>query len=357
MAAKLMIMPSGRSRYLKDNNMKIIFYSLIVVAVFMVISNYYMFSFMHAMKQVLMIVLALIATRETEILYYSMYFDTDRGQAKELITKSYPLMTALIYVLLIPIGTPLWLVVVGAVLATFLGKLMFGGFHHMVFHSSLVGVLFVTLGWTGLATSADLINSFDSFILELLFDNDFFNVTLGLGNVFDPGSSLSALKALTEGTPYNFIDVFLGLTPGIIGNGVVLVLVFAFLLFKKAINWILPSVLLVTFFITALVVGLINGDDFMFPLYQLFSGSLLFVVIFITTDPITTPIPTSAKIVYGVIAGALAVFIRIGGTYEEGIIFAVLFMSMLTPLLNVEMKPKVKDKIPKKAVNTEKAGA
>ena len=137
----------------------------------------------------------------------------------------------------------------------------------------------------------------------------------------------------------------------------VLVLVFAFLLFKKAVNWILPSVLLVTFFVTALIVGLINGQDLMYPLYHLFSGSLLFVVIFITTDPITTPIPTSAKIVYGVIAGALAVFIRIGGTYEEGIIFAVLFMSMLTPLLNVEMKPKIKDKTPKKVVNAEKAGA
>lgn len=349
MAKRLMIMPSGRSRYIKHDNMKYLFYSLIVVAVVMVFSNYYMFSFMHAVKQVLMIGLSIIATREVEILYYSMKENIDRKTSKELIEKSYPYITALIYALLIPIGTPIWLVVIGAVMATFLGKLMFGGYHHMVFHTSLVGFLFVTLGWTGLATSAEFINSFGNNMLEILFDNDFFNVTLGLKNLFDP-SAVSALNAVMEGNGYDLLDVTLGLVPGVVGSGILLILVFAFLVYKKTINWVTPTVLIGSFVLTSLIVGLVNGEESTYFLYQLFSGSLLFVAVFVTTDPITTPVPLAGKIVYGVIAGALAVFIRIGGKYEEGIIFAVLFMSMLTPMLNVELKKKVKKKeiMPKK---------
>ena len=358
MAAKLMIMPSARTRYVKDENMKLIYYSLIVVAVFMVLSNFYMYSFMHMIKQIIMIVLSVWITRETEILFYTLDKDITRGQSKELIAKSYYKVTALIYVLLIPIGTPLWLVVIGAIMATFLGKLMFGGFHHMVFYAPLVGYLFVTLGWTGLAVNADFVNSFDTFLLRLMFDNEFFNQTLSIGNMFDP-YTLTSLELLFEGTPYKFINVFLGLTPGIVGNGVVLVLVFAFLLFKKAINWILPTVLLASFLMTALIIGLVNGQDLMFPLHHVFSGAFLFIMIFAASDPITTPIPTAGKIVFGVIAGALAMFIRIGGTYSEGIIFAVLFMSMLTPLLNQELKKKKKDLMPKKNKKkpVEKAGA
>lgn len=359
MAARLMIMPSARSRYVKDNNMKLIFYSLIVVAVFMVLSNYYMYSFMHAVKQVLMIFLALLVTRETEILFYTHDKDIDRVTAKELIAKSYYKVTALIYVLLIPVGTPIWLVVIGAIMATFLGKLMFGGFHHMVFYSPLVGYLFVTLGWTGLATSPAFVNSFDTYLLRLLFDNDFFNNTLSLGNIFAPVAD-SALLMLMSSTPYDLSDVILGLTPGIVGNGIVLLGVFGFLLVKKAVNWHLPLVLFSSFFLTALIVGLINGESIMYPIHHIFSGAFLFILIFASTDPITTPIPVIGKVIYGVIAGALAYFIRAGGTYEEGIIFAVLFMSMLTPMLNVEFKkkPKKKEIMPKKVkAAPEKAGA
>ncbi len=105
------------------------------------------------------------------------------------------------------------------------------------------------------------------------------------------------------------------------------------------------------FLITAAIIALVNDYDLVFPLYQLFSGSFLFVLIFVVTDPITTPIPTKGKIIFGIVAGALTMFIRQGVQYEEGVIFAVLFMNMLTPLLNQSFKAKkvVKKAPPKKA--------
>lgn len=333
-------MPSARTRFVKDNNQKLILYSILVVAAFMLVSNYYLYSFMHAVKFVVMIAVSIIATREFEILYYTMYFNIDRYQAKELIAKSYYLITALLYALIIPLGTPIWLVTLGAIMATFFGKLMFGGYHHMVFHTSLVGFLFVTLGWTGLAVSADFVNSFDSFIFKTLFDYEFFNVP-GSG-VFDPSLMETSLSMLMNGNAYDLLDVILGTVPGIIGNGIVLLGVLVFLIAKKAVNYITPVVLISTTFVTALIVGIVNGEDLTYPIYHIFSGGFLFVVVFFSTDPITTPIPTAGKIVYAVIAGMLTVFIRIAGTYEEGIFFGVLFMSMLTPMLNVELKKKKK---------------
>ena len=66
--------------------------------------------------------------------------------------------------------------------------------------------------------------------------------------------------------------------------------------------------------------------------------------------------PLKGKIIYGVIAGALAMFIRNGIKYEEGIIFGVLFMSMLTPMINQELKKKPVKKTPPKKVETVKEG-
>jgi electron transport complex protein RnfD len=83
-------------------------------------------------------------------------------------------------------------------------------------------------------------------------------------------------------------------------------------------------------------------------LLQLFSGSFLFVALFIATDPITTPISNKGKIIYGVIAGALTMIIRHAGTNSEGVYFAIGFMMMLTPMLNQAFNTKPKKKAPPK---------
>ncbi len=341
-AKKVMLWPSTRSKFVKDKHMEILYRSLLLVALVMVVETYFMYSFMYAIKLALMVLVSIVLTIEMEILFYTHDKDVDRQKAKELIVKSYPKLTAIIYALLIPIGTPLWLVGLGAVLATLLGKLIFGGFAHQVFHSSLVGVIFVTLGWTQLVDSVAFMTSFDNYILELMFDNAFFNNNLSLGGMYDPADLTSALGMLAGGDAYDFHLVFLGLAPGITGAGFVLVGLFAYYLVKGIVNWITPTITIASFLVVALIATAVNGETAMYPLQQLFSGAFLFVVVFVVTDPITTPIPTIGKIIFGVVAGALTMTIRLAGTYEEGVLFAVLFMNMLTPLLNEVFKQKKK---------------
>lgn len=346
-----MIFPSARTRYMSDKGMKLMYHLLLVLAAFMVLQNWYLYSFMHGIKLVLMILISLIVTRETEILFYSHDMDIDRYQAKELIVKSYPEVTGLLFALLLPVGTPLWLTAIGAILATVVGKLIFGGYHHMVFHTSLVGFLFVTLGWNGLSVSAEFANSFDNYLLQLLFDNDFFNNTLSIGSLFAPDA---VIALYTDTSTYSVGDLVFGLAPGVLGSGLLILVMFGIMIFKKTVNYILPLVMILSLLVTAFIIALVQDYDLVtYPLYQVFGGMFLFVAVFITTDPITTPIPTIGKVIFGIIAGALTMFIRIGsefqgGNYIQGVVFAVLFMSMLTPMLNVEFGKKKKKALPKK---------
>lgn len=363
MAKKLMIFPSARSRYLTDQGMKTMYYTLLILAALMVLQNWYLYSFMHGIKLVLMIVLSIVATREVEILFYSHDKDIERAQSKELITKSYPEVTALLFALILPVGTPLWLTVIGAILATVVGKLLFGGYHHMVFHTSLVGFLFVTLGWDGLSINANFANSFDNYLLKLLFDNNFFNNTLSIGSAFSSDAPLF-LSSLGAGgdSVYSLFDMMFGLAPGILGIGIVMLGMFGFLVYKKAINWITTTSMIGSLLVISFIIALFNGYNVVYyPLFQLFGGMFLFVAIFFASDPITTPIPTIGKVIFGILVGAITMFIRNGdtfmnGTYIQGVVFAVLFMSMLTPMLNVELGKKKKKVVKKDPTPTAKAG-
>ena len=120
MAQKLMIMPSARSRFVKDDNMALIYKVLLYVAGVMIMSNWLLYGFMYGFKLLLMIFVSLLVTRETEILFYSHDKDIDRAQAKDLIQKSYWKVTALTFVLLIPLATPIWLVAVASILIIYL---------------------------------------------------------------------------------------------------------------------------------------------------------------------------------------------------------------------------------------------
>lgn len=350
MAKKVMIMPSARSRYINTNDMRLIYKILQVVAVIMVFSNWYMYGFMYGVKLAVMVVVALFVTRETEILFYSHDKDLTRQESKELIENSFYRNTAILFVLIIPLSTPVWLTAVGAVLATLLGKLLFGGFHHMVFHSSLVGYIFLTEGWPSLVDGVKFTTAFDNYLLGFL-DNDFFNKTLSLSRLFggqdilfDAGNIETALSSIGL---YSITDLMTGLVPGVLFSGVLLLFVLLYLIVKKHVNYIVPTVTILSFLVVTLFT---NQFDLNVMLYHLFSGSFLFIVVFISIDPITTPIPSVGKIIFGVIAGALTVFIRNGSTYEEGIVFGLLFMMMLTPMLNTVFKPQPVKKVQKKDV-------
>ena len=53
------------------------------------------------------------------------------------------------------------------------------------------------------------------------------------------------------------------------------------------------------------------------------------------TDYVTSPATASGKIIFGIGAGLLTVLIRSLGNYPEGVSFAILFMNILNPYIEM----------------------
>ena len=82
--------------------------------------------------------------------------------------------------------------------------------------------------------------------------------------------------------------------------------------------------------------GAFNMAKFDFPIYKQFLvGGLAFGLVFMATDPVSSPYMKSAKWLYGLLIGALNVIIRmINPAFPEGIMLAILFGNVFSPLFD-----------------------
>ena len=64
------------------------------------------------------------------------------------------------------------------------------------------------------------------------------------------------------------------------------------------------------------------------PAWHLVLGGFAFGMVFMATDPITSPITIPGRIYFGFAFGFLTFIIRIFGAYPEGVMFAILIMNM-----------------------------
>ncbi|HPS81138.1 MAG TPA: RnfABCDGE type electron transport complex subunit D, partial [Candidatus Limiplasma sp.] len=76
-------------------------------------------------------------------------------------------------------------------------------------------------------------------------------------------------------------------------------------------------------------------------LYQLLSGGLLLGAFFMATDYATSPVSPLGRIIMGVGCAAVLFVIRFyNASYPEGCSFAILFMNVLTPLIDKLTTPR-----------------
>ena len=76
-------------------------------------------------------------------------------------------------------------------------------------------------------------------------------------------------------------------------------------------------------------------------LFELFAGGLMLGAFFMATDYVSSPSSPKAQIVFGIGCGIITMIVRLWGGYPEGVSFSILFMNLLTPLLDKVLKPKV----------------
>ena len=236
-------------------------------------------------------------------------------------------LTGLLLGMNLPSNLPWWMVILGAVFAIGVGKMVFGGIGQNVFNPALVGRVFLLISFPAAMTTWPVANGFAT-------------------NYVDAETSatpLYYLKHIVKTGDTSFADqlpalkdAFLGMMGGSLGEvcAVALIIGGIFLICTRVITWHIPVSILATVALLSWIATPAGMDAHVFISYQLLSGGVLLGAIFMATDYVTSPMTAWGKIIYGVCIGVLVVVIRLWGSYPEGMSFAILIMNGCVPLLN-----------------------
>lgn len=268
---------------------------------------------------------------------------------KSTISDLSAVVTGLLVAFNIPANAPWWMAAIGSILAIVLVKQMFGGLGQNFINPALAARTILMLSWTALMAATA--------------------VPAG-GQIF--GLVTAEADAVAAATPlvnsnYSLWQLFIGDVPGMLGETCKLTLILGgiYLIVRRVIDWRVPVFFIGTSFIlfwiqTGVIYSVESGTQN--ALYQLLSGGLMLGAFFMATDYVTCPVTKWGRAIMGIGCAVLLFIIRTyNAGYPEGCSFAILFMNVLTPLIDKWTAPKtfgaVKPEKPVKQGKGNKEGA
>ena len=248
-------------------------------------------------------------------------------------------VTGILLAFNLPSNIPLWIIIIGALVAIGVAKMTFGGLGCNPFNPALAGRIFLLVSFPVQMTSWPNIGQLSSYT-----DAETGATPLALMKQAVHGD-IEALGQLPD-----IFDLFLGNNPGCIGeiSALALLLGLVYMLWRKIISWHIPVSILVTVFVLTGLMYWVNPVAYASPFVHLFTGGLMLGAIFMATDYVTSPMTHKGMIIYGIAIGFLTVVIRVFGSYPEGMSFAIFIMNAFTPLINTFCKPKRFGEVEKK---------
>lgn len=257
---------------------------------------------------------------------YSYIFLKKKQKFKELIKNSYSIFPGLFLALILPINTPIIILIIGSFISSIIAKMLFGGFGNNIFNPALVGRLFIiTMYAIVIGNSGGYLNSYEL---------DTISSSTPLTNL----STISGIGTYNEIVkPYgSLLDFFIGTIPGALGetSALLCLLAFIYLTFFKVIKWKIPVVYILTVFSITYVIGGMNDLGLWYPLFHIFSGGLMFGAVFMATDPVTSPVTPIGQVLYGLFLGILTVIFRFLTPFPEGVLTSILTMNMFVMILD-----------------------
>ena len=254
-------------------------------------------------------------------------------------------VTGVLLALNLPVCSPWWLILIGALVAIGIAKMTFGGLGQNLFNPALVARVVLLVSFPVLMTGT----AFHAPETGYLFGNsDLASAALDATSGATPlgfvkeqlakGVSMQEIMA-TPGLSYTqLLFANLGGSAGEL-SAVALLLGFIYLLCRRVIKpWISLSIL-ATVFVFAGILYLGDSSKYVDPVFHLLNGGLLLGAFFMATDYVTSPMTTKGQVIFGIGIGIITVLIRTFGAYPEGVSFAILIMNATVPLLN-KFQPK-----------------
>lgn len=251
------------------------------------------------------------------------------------ITDGSALVTGLLLAFNLPSNIPVFIIIIGSLVAIGIAKMTFGGLGNNPFNPALVGRVFMLISFPVQMTSWPIPAGLKTGYTDAITGaTPLAIIKEGIKN----GESLSQLMEKVPTT----LQMFLGNIGGSMGEvaAVALLIGFVYLLLKKVITWHIPVSIILSIAIFTTILWLINPEANADPMFHILAGGVLLGAIFMATDYVTSPMNPKAMIIYGCGIGIITVIIRVYGAYPEGVSFAILIMNTFVPLMNAYIKPK-----------------
>ena len=251
------------------------------------------------------------------------------------------LVSGLIIPMVVPVGTPLWIIAVATAFAVIFAKEIYGGTGMNIFNVALVTRAFIFFAYPSVISGDAVWVATDSIF--------------GLGADIDGYTAATALgQAAVAEAPAFDMNMVWGFIPGSIGEtSVVAIALGALILLGSGVaSWKTMLSVFVGGGLMAWVFNQIGNPDnaiAMMPWYEhLVLGGFCFGAVFMATDPVTSCRTECGKYIYGFLIGVVAVLIRVlNPGYPEGMMLAILLMNLFAPLIdyyvyqaNVSMRAK-----------------
>jgi len=232
-------------------------------------------------------------------------------------------VTGTLVSLTLPPTIPLWISALSGVISIVFGKMVFGGFGANIFNPAILGRTFVyisfpnqmTISWLKPYLLKDFPGGFAHWSPETSMQTG--------------ATILNSFRASGEEL-YPMMDAFTGFVSGSMGETSALLIILAgiYLIVTKTAKWqaMLSTILSLAIFTWAFY-------PTQNPLYFLVSGGAMFGIVFMVTDPVSSPKGTWGIWIYGLLIGFLTVFIRRYSLFAEGFMFALLLTNAFIPLI------------------------
>ena len=266
------------------------------------------------------------------------------------------ILTGVLLAMCLPVSVPLYIPPIGAFLAIWLAKQIYGGIGNNPFNPALVarvGLLIALPAAMTAWTPSRGMKSADYPEIERFYTAETAAIIKNGGNI-DAVSCATPLSVVGttgkilgkgEDARKNFSQVaspelmkryLFGDRAGCIGETCVPALLagFVILVILNLINWSVPVLFVATVAVLTAAINFFMPGVTPGALFHVCNGGLLLGAIFMATDMVTSPITGRGCVFFAIGCGVLTTVIRVWGNYPEGVSFSILFMNSLVPLID-----------------------
>jgi Na+-translocating ferredoxin:NAD+ oxidoreductase subunit D len=265
-------------------------------------------------------------------------------------------VTAWLLALSIPPLAPWWMIVVGTLFAIVVAKQLYGGLGYNPFNPAMIGYAVLLISFPAIMTKWPVPLMLPAVQPGLFNEYGFFEQ---MRYIFTQTLPLNLqVDAITSATPLDYLKTQLTLKHdaasimqapifGAFGGKGAEYITGAYLLGglylwqQKIITWHLPTAFLAALALISGVFWAINPAHFASPIFHLFCGASMLGAFFIITDPVSGPTTPNGKLWFAGGVAVITYLIRVYGGYPDGVAFAVIFMNVCVPLIDMYTQPRV----------------